>query len=385
MKILYFNNFNCHNGDLHYYREFIKDIINKTDFDKYYLLENKSSSKLLSDIPNLNFGEINKNCFINQTYYKINQDVYINIHFTRTNILYYYILKDNEWQEYKSLLDAYYKYYSFIYNKLNIQLEENNFYIPEINYSKFEIENVNKYIENNNKFKILICNGKVLSAPSISFNTLINNLSDTYNDIDFILTEKIDIIKDNILFTNDIINCNFPDLNEISYLSTFCNIIIGQASGPYCYTITKNNFNDSDKTFIAITTNYIFAFYSEFSKSDRILITNNDNDNIFNAINDEINKKYQLFCNKKNIKTLNITRSNNRIQYYVLEDLYNISIQSYVDLNNDGNFDKAYKVAYSHIAKNMSYFFIINRIIISESKVKLKFIHFHELLYEIIL
>ena len=44
MKKLYFNNFNCHNGDLHYYRAFIKDIINKTDFDEYYLLEKKSST-----------------------------------------------------------------------------------------------------------------------------------------------------------------------------------------------------------------------------------------------------------------------------------------------------------------------------------------------------
>jgi len=383
MKILYFNNFNCHNGDLHYYREFIKDIIKKTNFDEYFLLEKKSSSKLLSDIPNLKFGEINKNCFIDQTYYKINQDVYINIHFIRTNIIYYFALKDDEWLTYKSLLDAYYKYYSFIYNKLNIHLNEKNYYIPEIDYSKFEIENVDKYIENNDKFKVLICNGNVLSAQSnILLDSVIDKLSDIHKDIDFILTKKIDIAKDNILFTDDIINCNIPDLNEISYLSTFCNIIIGRSSGPYCYTLTKSNFNDSNKTFIAISLSYIIAFYSEFSKSDRILITENHNDIIFDVINDEINTKKILFYNKKYIKELNINRINNQINYQSIEDLYNITIQSYIDLNNDGNFNVAYGAIYPHIIKDVNYFFIMDRIIVNESKVKLKFIYFNEVLYE---
>jgi hypothetical protein len=364
----------------------MKDIIYKTDFDEYYILEKKSSSKLLSDIQNLKFGKLNENCFIDQTYYKINQDVYINIHFMRTNILYYFALKDNEWLAYKSLLDAYYKYYSFIYNKLTIQLNEKNSYIPEIDYSKFEIENVDKYIKNNEKFKILICNGDVLSAQSnILLDSIINKLSDIYPNIDFILTKKIDIVKDNILFTNNLINCNLPDLNEISYLSTFCNIIIGRASGPYCYTLTKHNFNDFNKTFIAITSSYIIAFYSEFSKSDRILITNNDSDNIFDIINDEIIKKYNLFFNKKYIKELNILRTNNQVNFQCYKDLYNITINSYIDLNNDGNFDISYGALYPHIAKNVNYFFIINRIIVDESKVKLKFSYFNETIHEIIL
>lgn len=388
MKTLYFNNFNCHNGDLHYYREFIKDIINKTDFDNYYLLENKSSSKLLIDIPNLKFDKINGNCFINQTYYKINQDVYINIHFIRTDSN-YLIIKDNEWFKYNSLLDAYYEYYSFIYNKLSINLDNKNNYIPTINYSKFEIENIDKFIQQNDKFKLLFCNGKVLSGQSkLTLDNIfyiIDKLSDMHKNIDFILTEKIDIIKENILFTDDIINCQLPDLNEISYLSTFCNIILGRTSGPYCFTLTKDNLNDSEKTHISISSNFITSFYTEFSKSDRILITDNDNDKIINSINDEINKKYKLFINKKNIKTLNIIRDNNRLNYHFFGNLYNITILSYVDLNNDGNFDIAYMLTNEKIFENINYFIIINRQLISDSKIKLVFLHYSYVLYEIIL
>jgi len=386
MKTLYFNNFNCHNGDLHYYREFIKDIISKTNFDEYYLLESHDSSKLLSDIPNLKFGKLNSNCFINQTHYKINQDTYINIHFVRTDIS-YYILKDNDWHNYNSLLDAYIKYYTIIYNKLNIQLSEKDYYIPEINYSIFDIQNVNKYVENNNKFKVLICNGTVLSSQSddINFLSLIEKLSTDYNDIDFILTEKINLIKDNVLFTDDIINCNFPDLNEISYLSTFCNIIIGRASGPFCFTLTKNNFNDKNKTFIAITSYYSIAFYSEYSKSDRVLINNFEYDNIYNVINDEVNNKYILYCNKNNIKKLDISRIDNQINFMFLGDINNIVIKSYIDLNNTGDFNVAYGAFFEKIFSNLYYYFIINRVVTNNSKIKLEFLYYGEIIHEIII
>jgi hypothetical protein len=56
---------------------------------------------------------------------------------------------------------------------------------------------------------------------------------------------------DNVVFTNDIIKSNECDLNEISYLSTFCDIIVGRNSGPFCFASTKNNLKDPNKTFYA--------------------------------------------------------------------------------------------------------------------------------------
>ena len=43
------------------------------------------------------------------------------------------------------------------------------------------------------------------------------------------------------------------DLNEISYLSLFCDTIIGRASGPYVFTQVKENLYNPNKTFLAFT------------------------------------------------------------------------------------------------------------------------------------
>ena len=40
------------------------------------------------------------------------------------------------------------------------------------------------------------------------------------------------------------------DLNEISYLSTFCDVIIGKESGPFAFCTIKDNLMNENKTFI---------------------------------------------------------------------------------------------------------------------------------------
>jgi len=42
------------------------------------------------------------------------------------------------------------------------------------------------------------------------------------------------------------------DLNEISYLSTFCDVIIGRGSGPYCFSHVKKNIFNENKTYISV-------------------------------------------------------------------------------------------------------------------------------------
>ena len=161
------------------------------------------------------------------------------------------------------------------------------------------------------------------------------------------------------------------------------NIIIGKASGPYCYTITKDNFNNPEKSYIAIANQYIFAFYSEFSRADRILITNNEE--IYDVINEEINKKYTLFINEKYIKNLSISRSGNKINFISLADLYNVEIRSHIDLNGDGSFDPAYSALFKVMSKKLFYFFIISRQVTTKSKIKLQFVHYEKIIHEIIL
>lgn len=380
-------NFNCHYGDLHYYKEFIKDIINKTDFDEYYLLEYKSSSEIFKDVDNIKFDYLNNYCYNNQTYYQINNDFYLNIHYIRDNEYFQYNFEDNKVLNYKTLVMFYYNYFSYIYDKLNIFLSDVTDYTPSIDYTKYDISSVDNYLKNNNKFKVLISNGDCLSAQSsneIDFFYIVDNLSKLYPDIDFILTSKINLERSNVLYTDDI-NSFYPDLIQISYLSTFCNIIIGKASGPYCFTLTRNNYEDENKTFIAICKEYSHGFYTEYSRADRILINNFDNNNIFDILNQQINKKYNLYVNMKYIKFLDVTKDKNKIIFSSKVDLHNVLISTYTDISGKNIFTKTYGTHFETISKNISYFMIIDIITYENTKFKLHFYTYNKFIHEIII
>ena len=78
---------------------------------------------------------------------------------------------------------------------------------------------------------------------------LIQELAQTFPDIDFICTDVFETSAANIFFTDFIHTRNGSDLNEISFLSTFCDAIVGRNSGAFLFTNTKHNL--STKKFLA--------------------------------------------------------------------------------------------------------------------------------------
>ena len=116
---------------------------------------------------------------------------------------------------------------------------------PTIDYEKFEIGLVKKWIKNNSGRKmVLIDNGKVLSNQSVNFSfaNIITALSIKHKDKLFILCHRENkMFPDNVFYTDDIIGKNGCDLNEISYLSGFCEVIVGRASGAFTFRLTREN------------------------------------------------------------------------------------------------------------------------------------------------
>ena len=158
--------------------------------------------------------------------------------------------------------------------------EDKESYLPTIDFTKFNLENINSYLEHNtdNK-KVLICNGAPKSGQSFSSNMkeFLEPLSDTYPDVHFICTEMFSTTKDNILFTQDIIadtevvdkrapwedrSINNCDVLEISYLSENCNAIVGKNSGPFVFCETKNNYMNPDKKFLSFNVSWGEAFHT---------------------------------------------------------------------------------------------------------------------------
>lgn len=237
-KLLFFNDW--HNGDIHMSREYVKDLVSifKPEETYYYHINNPTILKDLERIKHTNIKNIQPNLVINTW---IGQFWHINNNFNGCNFLSYYnVMKE-------------------LYSKLGIltSLKEIENYIPSIDYTKFNIQSF-KSDKLKNKKNILFCNNLVNSKQSqnFDFSDIINNLSKSYKNINFIITNhnpKV-ILSDNVFYTTDVIT-GFEkfDLNEISYLSTKCDAIIGRSSGPYSFSVVKENILQNRKKFVCFS------------------------------------------------------------------------------------------------------------------------------------
>lgn len=289
--IYFYNTF--HNGDVHYSRSFIRDIMNKINDNFCYLHNNNPN--ILKDLPKLS----QDNSFISFenwnlvtkypiTYYdqiiRDNNNLYINTWVGQQNWMTKNGLNRNRDNRYCSLY-SYYELFEDIYKELSLPINNIDEYIPDIDFHYIEKNNINNFLFLNKKFskKVLLVNNepRTVRIP-IDFSTVTEKLSTKYPEVLFILTNKINIEKENVAYTSDIIGLAC-DLNEISYLSKFCDIIVGRPSGPYCFCMIKDNFND--KFFITISDNTYDRFYFT---NNNILLSEHSVDGLIKIIESNI-------------------------------------------------------------------------------------------------
>lgn len=196
---------------------------------------------------------------------------------------------------------SYYEVMKKVYRGLGIadKIKPITHYIPTINYSKYSIENIEKYFSNNTQRHVLLCNNKVASsqAPNDPMNSMIEQLAGRFADTTFIISNKNDLEeilkKDNIVYAQDIIKdatIDF-DMNEISYIGTKCDVIVGRSSGPYVFSITKNTTHS--KQFICFCNNVSDAWWFENSTN---ILHSNDHSHMMDIIS---NRLIELYGKKK--------------------------------------------------------------------------------------
>lgn len=249
-KICFLNYF--HNGDLFASKSFIKQIIDSVDTEFLYCHLN--NPLVLSDLnlKHKDFSEIPK--IFNETKFFDTEDIF----YINTWIGSYFT--DEESTKECCTLKFSYDMFSEIYSEINKKFSTNlklysiNDYYPDIDFSKFNISAIHEYVEKDKNKKILFCNGPSMSGQCLytgDMKPVIESLSKKYSNHTFICTHQFNTARDNIKFTSDIIKIEGCDLNEIGYLSTFCDIIVGRNSGPHCFTANKQNVNDPTKAFYA--------------------------------------------------------------------------------------------------------------------------------------
>lgn len=242
---------NGHNGDIVHSKAFVRDIaIQLKELNIPCMYHHNKDPKLTQDLP------VIKSPVAPPDYYeKIIETE--NILFLNTWLFKYVAEKSND-------LDISVKTNYHIYSNLcekinqvfntNIKLKSMEHYLPFIDFDLVEKQNIDEYISKDQNKKVLFCNNPPLSRQSQydgDMSSIIEKLSAKYKDITFVATKKFDTQSENINFTDDIINIDECDLNEIGYLSRFCDLIIGRISGPFCFCTTKDNYDDENKIFYA--------------------------------------------------------------------------------------------------------------------------------------
>ena len=275
MKIVFFNHY--HNGDIFASKGYISDLIKELSGHELYY-QHYNSPKLLRDL-NIQYQtlEVPLGNFSDRNPMAGDRDsIFIN-----TWIGNYLPYGDGiNWGTYHTMFS---KIYSSISDMMDgaIELGPIQYYLPEINYEYFDIPDVKIP-----KGAIIISNGPVLSGQSTlpDLNNIITGLLEK-TDRDIILTHFAPFNSDRIHYTNNMIETTGGDLNEISWVASQCDYLIGRNSGPFCFMNTKNILNDSSKNIISIGNNEKDSFiYNVPTKSNYNFIHDQDVLNVLDIV-----------------------------------------------------------------------------------------------------
>ena len=250
----------------------------------------KNGDSILKDISNINVN-ISGLDFLNHedSIFYYDNNMYINTWVGTRKLKFYCGVGLKE--PLRCSLYSYYEMFKDIYDRLGIKLEEISYYVPSINFEKINKTNVDEFLFLYPNRKILICNGDALSGQSknIILDGIIDKLADSYKNISFILAKKTTISKENIFYTDNITKIE-RDLVEISYLSTYCDIIIGRSSGPHTFTYIKNNFFNKNKTNISMCEYEYDGKWFYECDINNVWTNNYDEEHLLNLIKKQIEK-----------------------------------------------------------------------------------------------
>lgn len=288
--IIFYNHY--HNGDLFNSKAFVSEIMEKLPIQFFYA--HSKSEKILKDLC-LTQIRLEQIFPITENDQKVKVIVAPNVTLVNTWIGAYFE-PDGE-----CTLKFSYNMYKKVYAQINeiygtdLKLKDNPIeYFPSVDFTVFDLDKTDNFLRSvGSGKKVLFSNGPALS-DQCSYNgdmkQIIERVADEHSDILFIATHKFNTDKKNVAFTQDIIEANDCDLNEISYISNHCEMIVGRSSGPFSFSCTKQNVNNLFKTFLCFGDRISDCFhYGTDTKSNFVFEKFTTTDNLYNAIKKELN------------------------------------------------------------------------------------------------
>lgn len=256
-KLILYNHF--HNGDIFYSRILIEMLKDHFDIDYYHNMR----APLFSDLP-----QIKELHGVPSDFPQGTKDI-------KRKLINTWIGHDFDFHGNKKNFGCSYENYftlsQDISEKLGISISNEKKYLPKIYFENLpdyqRISEVMLEHKKNYEKIILISDGPVHSGQAREFNFYphVKKITELYPNYLFIITfhhfEEI-----NNIINTDSITFKKPDLLEIGLISKFCDVVIGRASGPYCFTQNESNLLDETKTFLAFTNHQSEGKYYQEAK-----------------------------------------------------------------------------------------------------------------------
>jgi hypothetical protein len=257
--------FYCHygNGDIFIAREFVKKLCELIPADNFYFAHAKNK-RILADMPFLKWEPITDKHVMRSYIRPIGKELYVN---TWLGVTSKYVTKANSC----SINNAFRMFNDFskslgfdplpgtsldyLPQPLYTQRHSDGQYYKDFEYDSFQLDGVREFVKDNPDF-IIIDNCFVQSnqAENFDFSPVIENVASDHSELLFVVTNRLKTNVPNIIYTGDITKVDDGfDLNEISYLSTFTDYIIGRSSGPMVFCMTRDNCYNPKKHFLSFT------------------------------------------------------------------------------------------------------------------------------------
>lgn len=247
-KIRYFNKFHC--GDLHISRGLVRKVmekVNQIEPETKFSYAHVNDPCLLSDIPNLGYE--------NADLLGLHQFENLNPRLDGISFNTWYGQQDYKYMNnlgmsfdclYQAFDESCQKLWNFSLSDIDSNPEA---FLPIIDYNKFYINEAQKWIEQHPETKIFVSNGHAMSGQATNFEmtSIIVDLAQRDSSKTWILSniepQWINrALPGNAIYSHEIIKKPAgSDLNENSFLTTSCDLIIGRASGAFSYAWTQEN------------------------------------------------------------------------------------------------------------------------------------------------
>jgi len=219
-KLIFYNNF--HFGDVHLSRTFVREIVKyATARGISCFYKHEKASEILYDIPGLSF--VNQKHGDQQAACCVRGDTaYFNTWYAAGNFRYFHTYGLTYNCLYRVFDAGMKQLFGISLSNLNADIE---FFVPQIDFSKTQIEKAKIWLSAHGVKKVLISNGNVLSgqASNFDFAPTICELANSFKDTVFIISNaemgKLNI--NNVVYSKDIISKDGNDLMKMHICQHF--------------------------------------------------------------------------------------------------------------------------------------------------------------------